>query len=135
MVRKYIADPFYQSNYNVMMTSRCKKHNVITIVIILFVFLIMVKTLTTVGNSKAVILPKRLIDKYHLHKVIIQETEEGILILPATGKPTFQEKLEILRKNRKEVYTRMKAQADNPETISFYEKNDLSEVDVDIVEE
>ncbi len=95
----------------------------------------MIKTLTTIGNSKAVIIPKRLIEKYHLHKVIIQETEEGILILPATDKPTFQEKLETLRKNRKTVYSRMKVQADNPETISYYEKKDLSEIDLDIVEE
>ena len=42
---------------------------------------------------------------------------------------------ETLRKNRKTVYSRMKAQADNPETISNYEKKDLSEVDLDIVEE
>ncbi len=95
----------------------------------------MVKTLTTVGNSKALILPKKLIDKYHLHKVIIQETDEGILILPATGKPTFQEKLDILKKSKKEIYSRMKVQAEDLETKSYYEKVDLSEVDVDIVEE
>jgi len=95
----------------------------------------MVKTLTTVGNSKAVILPKKLIDKYHLHKVIIQDTDEGILILPATDKPTFQEKLEVLRKNKKEVYSHMKTQACDLETKSYYEKIDLSEVDVDIEEE
>ncbi len=118
-----------------MMKRRDKKHNVITIIITLFVFLIMVKTLTTVGNSKAVILPKKLIEKYHLHKVIIRETDEGILILPARSKPTFQEKLEALRKSKKDVYSRMKSQADDQESISYYEKNNLSEVDVDIVEE
>lgn len=43
----------------------------------------MIKTLRTVGNSKAVILPSALVKKYKLDKVVIEETEEGIRALPA----------------------------------------------------
>jgi len=96
----------------------------------------MIKTLTNVGNSKAVILPKRLISKYGLKKVVIQETDSGILIKSAEGEEqTFQEKLDKLKKSKKEVYARMKVQAQDPETIAYYENNDFSEIDVDFIEE
>ena len=94
----------------------------------------MIKQLINVGNSKAVIIPKRLIEKFHLEKVIIQETEEGILLLPSTDKPSFQEKLENLRRNKKEIYNRMKKHAEDPKMISYYERDSLSEVDVDIID-
>ena len=42
----------------------------------------MIKQLTTVGNSKAVILPAALVKKYKLDRVVIEETDEGILIRP-----------------------------------------------------
>lgn len=96
----------------------------------------MIKTLTNVGNSKALILPKRLIDKYKLDKVTIRETEEGILIIPAEEKASsFHEKLKALRDNKDLVYARMKDQSEEPETIAHYQGNDLSEVDVDFIEE
>lgn len=95
----------------------------------------MIKTLTSVGNSKAVILPKYLINKFQLDKVRIQETEEGILITRAKGFLSFQEKLEILRKNKSKVYADMKAQAEDPETIAYYKSADVSEIDLEIIEE
>ena len=96
----------------------------------------MIKTLINVGNSKAVILPKRLISKYRLTKVVIQETDNGILIKSAhEAEKTFQEKLDLLKKNRKKVYARMKAQALDPDTLAYYENNDISEIDIEILEE
>ncbi len=95
----------------------------------------MIKTLTNVGNSKAVILPKKLINKFKLTKVLIQETEEGILITRAKGFLTFQEKLEILKNNKSAIYAKMKLQAEDPETIAYYKSNDVSDVDLDVVEE
>lgn len=92
-----------------------------------------VKTLTNVGNSKAVILPKRLIEKYKLDHIILKETEKGILIVPAQD--SFQEKLEALRQQRSKVYERMTAQASDPEAIAYYQSEEaLGDVDVDIID-
>ena len=95
----------------------------------------MIKMLTSVGNSKAVILPKRMIDKFQLNKVRIQETNEGILITKANGSLPFQEKLEILKKNKSQVYAKMKAKAEDAETIAYYKSSDISEIDLEIIEE
>lgn len=95
----------------------------------------MIKTLTNVGNSKALILPKRLVNKYKLEQVSIRETEEGILIVPAKSKPDFQERLEKLRKNKKAVYAKIARQASDPEIIKYYEQEGLYDIDSDIIEE
>lgn len=94
----------------------------------------MIKSLTNVGNSKAIILPKSLIDKYHLDKVTIHEVDQGILIKPASGKLSFQEKVAQLKKRKQEIYASMKAQAEDPEVIAYYENEALPDVDVDIIE-
>lgn len=51
-------------------------------------------TLISIGNSKGVRLPKRLIEKYHLHDTLeLEEKNEGILIktdMPE-DKLTFEE--------------------------------------------
>ena len=49
----------------------------------------MIKQLTTVGNSKAVILPAALVKKYKLDRVVIEETDEGILIRPVGEQNRF----------------------------------------------
>jgi antitoxin component of MazEF toxin-antitoxin module len=95
----------------------------------------MIKTLTNVGNSKALILPKRLVNKYKLDQVSIRETDEGILIVPAKAKPDFHERLEKLRKNKKVVYERIAKQASDPETNKYYAREALHEIDTDIIEE
>jgi antitoxin component of MazEF toxin-antitoxin module len=97
----------------------------------------MIKTLTMVGNSKAVIIPSEMIKKYKLEKVFIEETDDGILIRSATQSTNFQRAVEKLRKNKVALYKRMAAQATAPETIKYYSKgvNNLSEVDVDIIEQ
>lgn len=94
----------------------------------------MIKTLTNVGNSKALILPKRLVNKYKLDQVSIRETPEGILIAPAKSKPDFQERLEKLRKNKKAIYIKIAKQASDPETIRYYDEEALYDVDTDIEE-
>ena len=97
----------------------------------------MIKTLTSVGNSKAVILPSEMIKKYKLQKIVIEETEDGILIRSAVQHTNFQKAIEKLRKNKVALYKRMEAQASDPETIKYYSKdaNDFSDVDLNILEE
>lgn len=97
----------------------------------------MIKTLTSVGNSKAVILPSEMIKKYKLEKVVIEETEEGILIRSAIAESNFQRAVEKLRKNKAALYKRIESQAKDPETIKYYAKevNNFSDVDLDIIEE
>lgn len=97
----------------------------------------MVKTLTSVGNSKAVILPAELVKKYKLEKVVIEDTEDGILIRPAVQDTGFHRTVEKLRKNKTTLYKRIASQASDPETIKHYTKSDhnFSEVDTDIIEE
>ena len=97
----------------------------------------MIKTLTSVGNSKAVILPSEMIKKYKLEKVVIEETEEGILIRSAVEETNLQRAVEKLRKNKAVLYERIESQAKDPETIKYYAKkvNNFSDVDLDIIEE
>ncbi len=95
----------------------------------------MIKSLTNVGNSKAVILPKRLINKYQLNKVRIQETDEGILITRAKGILSFQEKLELAKKNKTQMYAKMKTQAEDADTIAYYKQSDISAIDLEIIVE
>jgi antitoxin component of MazEF toxin-antitoxin module len=97
----------------------------------------MIKTLTSVGNSKAVILPSEMIKKYKLEKVVIEETEEGILIRSAVAETNLQRAIEKLRKNKAALYKRMESQAKDSETIKYYAKgaNNFSDVDLDIIEE
>jgi antitoxin component of MazEF toxin-antitoxin module len=97
----------------------------------------MIKTLTSVGNSKAVILPSELIKKYKLERVLIEETEDGILIRPAVLNSGFQKAVEKLRKNKVALYKRIESQANDPETIKHYAKgkNNFSDIDLDIIKE
>ena len=97
----------------------------------------MVKTLISVGNSKAVILPAEMIKKYKLEKVVIEETDDGILIRSAVQNTNFQKAVEKLRKNKAALYKRIENQANDPETIKYYAKgsNNFSDVDPDILEE
>lgn len=97
----------------------------------------MIKTLTSVGNSKAVIIPSEMVKKYKLEKVVIEETEDGILIRSAVQNTNFQKAVEKLRKNKAALYKRIESQANDPETVNFYAKsaNNFSDVDPDILEE
>ena len=94
----------------------------------------MTKTLTTVGNSKALILPKRLIDKYHLDHVTIHEVEQGILIKPVTVPPSFQDQLAQLRENKQQIYATIKQQAEEAEIIAYYNNEALPDIDLDVAD-
>lgn len=97
----------------------------------------MIKTLTNVGNSKALILPAEMIKKYKLDTVVIEETDEGILIRSAAQETDFQKAVEKLRRNKKAVYKRMESQANEPETLAYYTKreNNLSDADLEILDD
>ena len=96
----------------------------------------MIKRLTTVGNSKAVILPSAMVKRYKMKKVTIEATEEGILIRPVETKTSFQKKMELARKNKVAIYKQMENDEKNPETIAFYSNpnNTFEDVDLDIIE-
>lgn len=96
----------------------------------------MIKTLTTVGNSKALIIPSGMIIKYNLDQVVIEETEEGLLIKSAVPNDSFLLKVSKLRSQKDQIAKRLKAQANHSETKKYYsrEENNFSEVDVDITE-
>jgi antitoxin component of MazEF toxin-antitoxin module len=95
----------------------------------------MIKTLTTVGNSKAIILPSVLVKRYNLKKVTIEATEEGILIRPVEAKTSFQRKMDQARRNKSAIYKKMELEASDPKTIAFYSNpdNTFEDVDLDIV--
>ena len=97
----------------------------------------LIKGLTSVGNSKAVILPSEMIKKYGLDKVSIEETEDGILIRSATvHQKSFQRNVEKLRKNKTALYKRIESQANDPKTMAYYARNNhFSDVDIDIIQE
>jgi antitoxin component of MazEF toxin-antitoxin module len=94
----------------------------------------MKKYLTTVGNSKALILPKALIEKYKLNHVFIEEKKDGIFIKSVEEESTFEEMVEAAKLEKDSIYNRMKEQTEDPETIAYYSNSDLSEVDVDFIE-
>lgn len=87
----------------------------------------MIKTLTNVGNSKAVIIPKQLVDKYALDSFRIEEVENGILIVPEQ-KSRFNEKVRQARADKKEIYARMKSQSEHVETQDFYSNEALPDI-------
>lgn len=95
----------------------------------------MIKTLTNIGNSKAVILPSALVKRFKLKKVIIEATDSGILIRPVETKTSFQKKLDFARKNKVAIYKKMEQEASDPNTIAFYDNpnNSFDDVDLDII--
>lgn len=96
----------------------------------------MVKTLTKLGNSKALIIPAELIKKYGLNEVILEEKPEGILIRSANEIGSFQQAVDKLRQYKSDLYEKIESQANEPDTIAYYKKseNDLSDIDLDIIE-
>lgn len=90
----------------------------------------MIKKLTKVGNSKAVILPAQMIIKFKLGKtVMIKETEEGILITSTKKETLFQRELRKYRENKEQIKKEMKAAAESPEAQAYYAnpENNLGE--------
>lgn len=78
-----------------------------------------------------------MIKKYKLEKVVIEETDDGILIRSAVLNTNFQKAVEKLRKDKVALNKRIESQANDPETINYYAKsaNNLSDVNLDILEE
>lgn len=95
----------------------------------------MVKTLTQVGNSKALIIPYELIKKYGLEKVIIEETENGLLIRSALVEDDFQKEVIKLREYKSAIYQKMENEAHEPEVRAYYSnpENNLSNVDPEVL--
>jgi antitoxin component of MazEF toxin-antitoxin module len=94
----------------------------------------MEKRLTIVGNSMAVTLPAAWVKQHNVAKVTLQITDEGILIKPVQHVSSFQQKMETARLAKEETYKKIEAQANDPDTLAFYDNsnNTLNDVDVDI---
>lgn len=97
----------------------------------------MKKRLTSVGNSKAVILPAEMIKKYKLAEgdLVIEETEAGILIRPSNEVSAFAKALEKLRSRKYEVYKRMSERANDPATQDYYAGTGLEDVDTEVIDQ
>ncbi|GAB2502433.1 AbrB/MazE/SpoVT family DNA-binding domain-containing protein [Algoriphagus taiwanensis] len=91
----------------------------------------MEKTLTTVGNSKALIIPADLIKKYSLETVIIEETAEGLLIKSASKDSGFQKNLDRLKRYKNEIYSQMELEVNDPEVKEYYSNPDTNFSDTD----
>ena len=67
----------------------------------------------------------------------MEERPDGILIRSANEVISFQKSVDELRQYKSEIYIRIESQANEPETIGYYKKagNDLSDIDLDIIEE
>ena len=90
-----------------------------------------------IGNSKGIILPQSLIKKYHFFKkVILSETPQGIIISSAETKSLFEQKLEKLKANKKNIYALMSKQAEDAETIAYYEQQaeEIGNIDLEILD-
>jgi hypothetical protein len=93
------------------------------------------KKLTKVGNSKGIIFSAGIIQEYGLEtEVIIEKREEGILIKPY--KPSFQSKLDALRKNKDKIYKTMEKQAHNKDIQAYYAhpENTIADINNDIID-
>lgn len=91
-----------------------------------------------IGNSKGIIIPKYLVDKYQLFsKVDLVESEFGIIISPIEKRNLFQEKLENLKRRKAQVYEEMSKVAESDEAINYYSNSnsELDDIDLDIIEE
>jgi len=89
-----------------------------------------------IGNSKGIIIPQSFIKKYHFSKkVIISETQQGIIISSVKTRSLFEQMLEDLKVNKKKVYALMEKEASDPETIAYYEQqaNELGDIDLEIL--
>jgi antitoxin component of MazEF toxin-antitoxin module len=98
----------------------------------------MLKKLTKVGNSQAVILPAHMIAKFKLGRTVqVQETEEGILIRAVQKETPFQKEMRKLRANKEKIYREIREQASHPDTKAYYAnpENRFDDVDTDIIEE
>lgn len=99
----------------------------------------MVKKLTKVGNSQAVIIPAHMIVKFRLGKKIrLEETPEGILIRNYNAKDTpFQKEMRFLRANKEQIYKEIREQANHPDTQAYYAnpENRFDDAEPDIKED
>ena len=84
-----------------------------------------------IGNSKGIIIPRILIDKYDLKKVRFEETKDGILLVSIDQKSHFAKKMEELRKKKDEWSSQMRVDANDPEIIAHYKSEAKEMGDVD----
>ena len=99
----------------------------------------MIKALTKVGKNQALIIPAKMIIKYKLgKKVMIEETENGILIhaVHREKQSSFQKKLQKLRDTKEQWSKRMREDSNNPEIRAHYTNanNNLSDIEPEIAE-
>lgn len=88
-----------------------------------------------VGNSKGIIIPKSMIEKYHLiDRVIITEENNCIIIKPIHIKTDEVDKIMMLKAKSKQLAQEMKKDASNKMVQEYYNKIAFeNEIDLDIL--
>ena len=89
-----------------------------------------------IGNSRGIIIPQSLIEKYDLKRVRLEETDEGILLVSKNDKSEFEKRVEELRRTKDQWKAQMREDANDPEIIEYYKKEakTMGEVDLEIFE-
>ena len=89
-----------------------------------------------IGNSRGLIIPHLLIEKYKLEKVRFKETEQGILLVAIQEKSGFRTKLDELRRTKSQWQATMRKDANDPDIIAHYrsESQELGDIDIMPVE-
>jgi len=96
----------------------------------------MITQIRKIGNSKGLIIPSHLIDKYNLSKVRIEEHADGILLVKVDSDSELLTRIDELRRNREWINKQMFIEASDPEVQEYYaqESKEFGDVDLDIVE-
>lgn len=92
------------------------------------------KKLTTVGNSKGIILNSEIIQEFGLeNEVIIEKLKDGLLI--RAYKPTFQTQIDEMRKNKSKIYKAMEKQANSKAVQEYYaDPDNITDIDNFIID-
>lgn len=93
-------------------------------------------TLRKIGNSRGIIIPKGLIEKYDLHKVEIVETEKGILLISDNRASSIHDRLNELKSHQEKWLKKVEAAASQKTIQDYYQKEaeEFGDIDIDIIE-
>ncbi len=93
-------------------------------------------TIRKIGNSRGIIIPQSLIEKYDLKRVSLEETDSGILLKSIEEKSEYEKGVEELRRTKHIWQAEIEKEANDPDTIAYYEKvaEEMEDWDMEIME-
>lgn len=95
----------------------------------------MLTQLRNIGNSRGLIIPKAIIEKYNfLDEVEVIETASGLIIKSANESTLLEKKVKDLKENKTKLYATLAKQSLAKETKAYYKckKNNLEDLDLEI---